>query len=116
MIGSSNEPAFCRCAAGITISIEIVDEAFVMTEHVTISLEAEDLERARREARQLGVSLESYLSHLVHGSLPTPAPTAHERPHISAIFGIGASIEPTDVGRDKDAMLGEAVWKEHLRK
>ena len=30
-----------------------------MTEHVTIALEADDLERARREARLLGVSLES---------------------------------------------------------
>jgi hypothetical protein len=32
------------------------------------------------------------------------------------IFGIGASAEPTDVGRDKDVMVGEAVWKEHPRK
>ena len=87
-----------------------------MTEHVTISLDAEHLERAHREARRLGVSLESYLSRLVHGSLPASDLTAHDKPHISAIFGIGASAEPTDVGRDKDTMLGEAVWKEHLRK
>ena len=99
-----------------------------MTELVTISLDAEHLERARREAGRLGVSLEAYLSRLVQGGLPTAAPIAsglapeqsaaipRGKPHISAIFGIGASAEPTDVGRDKDAMLGEAVWKEHLRK
>src|SRR5437588_6430765 len=87
-----------------------------MTEHVTISLDAEQLERARHEARRLGISVESYLSHLVLGNLPTPTPAAHGRPHISAIFGIGASAEPTDVGRNKDVMVGEAVWKEHLRK
>ena len=87
-----------------------------MTEHVTISLEAEHLEQARREARLLGVSLESYLSRLVQGCLPASAPTPRDKPHISAIFGIGASAEPTDVGRDKDDMLGEAVWKEHRRK
>ncbi len=87
-----------------------------MTEHVTISLNAEHLERARREAGRLGVSLEAYLSHLVQGGLPTMPPMARDKPHISAIFGIGASAEPTDVGRDKDAMLGEAVWQEHLRK
>ena len=87
-----------------------------MTEYVTISLEAEHLERARREAGRLGVSLEAYLSRLAQGGLPTAAPVARDKPHISAIFGIGASAEPTDVGRDKDAMLGEAVWKEHLRK
>jgi len=87
-----------------------------MTEHITISLEAEHLERARREAGSLGVSLESYLSRLVQGSLPRSAPAAGDKPHISAIFGIGASAETTDVGRDKDVMLGEAVWAEHLRK
>ena len=86
-----------------------------MTEHVTISLEAEDLEQARREARLLGVTLESFLSRLVRGSLPKSSP-AGDTPHISEIFGIGASVDPTDVGRDKDVMLGEAVWKEHLRK
>ena len=74
------------------------------------------IERARREARRLGVSLEAYLSRLVLGGLPSAAPVAREKSHISAIFGIGASAEPTDVGRDKDAMVGEAVWKEHLRK
>jgi hypothetical protein len=41
-----------------------------MTEHVTISLDAEHLERARREAQRLGVSVESYLSRLMHGNLP----------------------------------------------
>jgi hypothetical protein len=100
----------------ITILIDFFDEAFVMTEHVTITLDAEHLERAHREAQRLEVSLESYLSHLVHGSLAMPAPADHDKPHISAIFGIGASAEPTDVGRDKDIMVGEAVWKEHLRK
>jgi hypothetical protein len=99
-----------------------------MTELVTISLDADHLELARREAERIGVSLEVYLSRLVEGGLPPPAPIAsspaqeqldkppHDKPHISAIFGIGASAEPTDVGRDKDAMVGEAVWKAHLRK
>ena len=87
-----------------------------MTEHVTISLEADDLERARREARRLGVSLESFLSRLVQGNLPTSVASARDKPDISAIFGIGASAEPTDIGRDKDVMLGEAVCTEHVRK
>ena len=87
-----------------------------MTEHVTITLEPEQLDRARREAGRLGVSLEAYLARLVEGGLPVAPPAPRDKPHISAIFGIGASAEPTDVGWDKDAMLGEAVWKEHLRK
>lgn len=87
-----------------------------MTEHVTITLEAEQLERAHREAHLLGVSLEFYLSRLVQGNLPTSAPEPHDNPGISSIFGIGASDAPTDVGRDKDVMLGDAVRTEHLRK
>jgi hypothetical protein len=63
-----------------------------MTEHVTISLDAEHLERARREARRLGVSVESYLSHLVLGNLPTTAPATHDKPHISAISGSGRRL------------------------
>ena len=37
-----------------------------MTELVTISLDADQLELARREAERLGISLEAYLSRLDH--------------------------------------------------
>ncbi len=84
-----------------------------MTEHVTIPMDAEHLEQARREARMHGVSLETYLSQLIQGSLPA---LAQPKPSISAIFGIGASAEPTDISHDKDSMLSDAVWNEHLRK
>ena len=87
-----------------------------MTEHVTISLDTEQLERARREARLLGVSLESFLSQLVQGNLPKSMPWPDDKPHISVIFGIGASAEPTDIASHKDVMVGAAVSKEHLRK
>lgn len=39
-----------------------------------------------------------------------------DRPSITAIFGIGASADPTDVENQKDIMLGAAVSKENLRK
>lgn len=87
-----------------------------MTEHVTISLDAEHLQRARQEANLLGVTLESYLSSILQARLPTSAPATSVMASISVIFGIGASAEPTDVGRDKDAMLSQAVCKEHERK
>ena len=80
-----------------------------MTEHVTISLDAEHLERARREARRLSVSVESYLSRLVHGNLPMSAPAAHDKPHISAIFGIGASAERSILVRDGRIVSDEAL-------
>lgn len=87
-----------------------------MTEHVTIPLDHEYLEQARREALRHGVSLETYLSDLVQGRLPTPSRPPQNNPGISAIFGIGASVEQTDIARDKDSLLGDATWREHLRK
>ena len=87
-----------------------------MTEHVTISLDAEQLELARREAQLVGVSVESYLARLIQGHLPALDSRSGDKPHISTIFGIGASVDATDVGIDKHVMLGEAVWSEHLRK
>jgi hypothetical protein len=35
---------------------------------------------------------------------------------VSALFDLGASIEPTDIARDKHRMLDETAWEEHLRK
>jgi hypothetical protein len=35
---------------------------------------------------------------------------------VSVLFDLGASREPTDIARDKDQMLGEAVWSEHLHR
>jgi hypothetical protein len=36
--------------------------------------------------------------------------------HISLLFDLGASCESTDIARDKNQMLGEAAWAEHVRK
>ena len=91
-----------------------------MTEHVTLPLTAEQLDAARREAERLGVSVENYLLQIVEGrlaALPPAAPQKSKLP-ISVLFGLvpeGAG-EPTDIAKDKDKLLGEAVWKEHLRK
>jgi hypothetical protein len=35
---------------------------------------------------------------------------------VSILFDLGASREPTDIAKDEDAMIGEAMWKEHSRK
>jgi len=89
------------------------DPASVMTLHITIPIEAGELERAKVAARKPNVSLEDYLHDLVicqHPRLPAPA----QKADVSIIFGIGESDEPTDIAKDR--LLGEAVWKEHLRK
>lgn len=90
-----------------------------MSEHVTLSLSTEQLAAARREAERLGVSVEAYLVQILEGRLAAipPAPAPAKLP-ISVLFGLipeGAG-PPTDIATDKDKLIGEAVWKEHLRK
>jgi hypothetical protein len=38
------------------------------------------------------------------------------KPDISILFDLGASAQPTNIARDKDKMIGQALWEEHLRK
>jgi hypothetical protein len=39
-----------------------------------------------------------------------------EKPDISILFDLVTSGEPTNIARDKDKMIGEAVWDNYLRK
>jgi hypothetical protein len=68
--------------------------------------------RAQAKAADLGISFAEYVRRLVANDLGEPKPKAD----ISIIFDLGASKEPTDIARDKDKLLGEAVWQEYLRK
>ena len=110
-----------------------------MTQHVTIALDEQELSRARELAEVLGVTVEEYLQRLVRGQLPLP-PANAARPDITSNAGNGEPVAskpprkltgtiedlfdlipaseglPTDIGRDKHEMVGEAVWQEHLRK
>jgi hypothetical protein len=68
--------------------------------------------RAHAKAAELGISFAEYVRRLVASDLGEPKP----KPDISMIFDLGASDEPTDVARDKDKLVGEAVWANYLRK
>ncbi len=67
--------------------------------------------RAQAKAADLGISFAEYMRRLVANDLGEPKP----KTDISIIFDLGASSEPTDIARDKDKMIGEAAWEEHLR-
>jgi hypothetical protein len=69
--------------------------------------------RAHAKAAELGISFAEYIRRLVAGDLGEARKT---KPDISIMFDLGASDEPTDIARDKDKMIGEAVWQEYLRK
>jgi hypothetical protein len=68
--------------------------------------------RAQAKAAELGISFAEYVRRVVAQDLGEAKPKAD----ISMIFDLGASEEPTDIARDKDKLLGEAVWQEYLRK
>jgi hypothetical protein len=84
-----------------------------MGQHRTqITMDPEMQRRAQAKAAELGVSLAEYVRSVIARDLGEARPKAH----VSVIFDLGASSEPTNIARDKDKLLGEAVWREHLRK
>ena len=68
--------------------------------------------RAHAKAAELGISFAAYVRRLVACDLGEPKP----RPDISIIFDLVKDGPATDIARDKDKMIGEAVWQEYLRK
>ena len=79
---------------------------------VQISIDEEMRRRAEAKAAAEGISFDEYVRRALDRELGRPV----GRVDISAVFDLGASDEPTDIARDKDKMIGEAVWEEHLRK
>lgn len=88
-----------------------------MTVHITLAWDEATKLRAEQRAAELGLSLDAYVASLVAKDetvKPKNAPEKAKLP-ISSIFGLGCSDEPTDIAKDKDKMIGEAVWQEYLR-
>jgi len=75
-------------------------------------MDPETQRRAQAKAAELGISFAEYVRRLVSSDLGEPKRKAD----ISIFFDLGSSGEPTDVARDKDKMLGQAVWEQYLRK
>ena len=89
-----------------------------MTQHVTIALDDQELEQARVLATSLGVTVEEYMQRIVRGQMHAPRTRGVEREltgSITDIFDL-ADGPPTDIAVEKDNLIGEAVWREHLRK
>ena len=84
-----------------------------MNVRTQITLDPELQRRARARAAELGISFAEYIRRVVAGDLGEPNKA---KPDISIMFDLVDEGPPTDIARDKDKMIGEAVWKEHLRK
>ena len=39
---------------------------------------------------------------------------AQQKIYLSKIIGMVSTTEPTDIAKDKDKLIGEAVWQEYL--
>jgi hypothetical protein len=83
-----------------------------MNARTQITMDPEMQRRAHAKAAELGISFAEYVRRVIAQDLGEAKPRAD----ISMIFDLGASKEPTDIARDKDKLLGEAVWQEYLRK
>jgi hypothetical protein len=82
-----------------------------------ITIDPDLLRRARAKADSLGISLSEYVRGLVATDLGYRERKINTRkPDISIVFDLCASDEPTDIARDKDKLIGEAVWQNYLRK
>jgi hypothetical protein len=83
-----------------------------MNARTQITMDPDLQRRAQAKAAELGISFAEYIRRLVVGDLGERKPKAD----ISAVFDLVDEGPQTDIVRDKDKMIGEAVWQNYLRK
>jgi hypothetical protein len=83
-----------------------------MNARTQVTLDPDMRRRAQTKAADLGISFAEYVRRLVANDLGEPRPKAD----ISIIFDLIDEGPPTNIARDKDKMIGEAVWANYLRK
>jgi hypothetical protein len=81
-----------------------------MNARTQITMDPEMQRRAHAKAEALGISFAEYVRRLVHQDLGE----VREKADVSIVFDLGASAEPTNIARDKDKLIGDAVWEEYL--
>jgi hypothetical protein len=83
-----------------------------MNARTQITMDPDLQRRAHAKAAELGISFAEYVRRLVANDLGEPK----RKVDVSILFDLVDEGPPTDIARDKDKMLGEAVWAEYLRK
>jgi len=83
-----------------------------MNARTQITMDPQLQRRARARAAELGISFAEYVRRLVASDLGEPKPRAD----ISMVFDLIDEGPPTNIARDKDKMIGEALWQDYLRK
>jgi hypothetical protein len=83
-----------------------------MNARTQITMDPELQRRAHAKAAELGISFAEYVRRLVADDLGE----RKRKVDISILFDLIDEGPPTDIARDKDKMVGDAVWAEYLRK
>ncbi len=83
-----------------------------MNARTQITLDSETQRRAQSKAAELGISFAEYVRRLIAIDLGE----LEQKADVSIIFNLIDDGPPTDIARDKDKMIGEAVWSDYLRK
>lgn len=78
-----------------------------------ITLDSEVLRQAQAKAASLGISFGEYVRDLIAEDLSSTVPV---NKHVSSPFDLVDEGPETSIADEKDKMLGEAVWSEHLPK
>jgi len=89
-----------------------MDDGAIMNGRTQITLDPDLQRRAQKRAFELGISFAEYVRRVLAQDLGEP----RKKGDISAIFGLFKGGPETNIARDKDKMVGQAVWEEHLRK
>ena len=82
-----------------------------MTSRMQITLDPAMQVKVRRRAESIGVPIAEYVRRVIAADLGDEPP----RSHVSEIFGLGESAEPTNIARDKNAMIAAAIATDKLR-
>ena len=83
-----------------------------MNPRTQITIDPEMQRRAHAKAAALGISFAEYVRRLLAEDLGE----AKRNVDVSLVFDLIDEGPRTNIARDKDKMLGEAVWKEHQPK
>lgn len=83
-----------------------------MPTRTQITLNPDLQRRAQKRASALGVSFAEYVRRILAQDLGE----RKAKTDISVIFNLVRDGPVSNIAHDKDRMIGEAVWEEHLRK
>jgi hypothetical protein len=84
-----------------------------MNARTQITLEPELQKRGQAKAADLGISFAEYVRRLIASDVGQPEPKS--KSNISIVFDLVDEGPSTNIAREKNKMIGHAVWEEYLR-